>query len=203
MDNVRLPDSSAELMELWRAGNQQAAAVLWRRYAHRLIGLARQRLSTRLARLVDPEDLVQSAYRCFFVGARTDRFVLRHSGDLWRLLVAITLHKIHRQVQYHRAQKRGNPVGQSSDDAPFPDAMRERIRRGKPSAEEAVALTDELEWILRRLEPIRRQMVQLRLQGYEVEEIAATTGRHERTVRRTLEGVKDQLKARCGEYSSD
>src|SRR5947209_1095765 len=84
---------SADLMARWRDGDQQAAGELFRRYADRLRALARTRLSARLARHVDPEDVVQSAYRSFFSGARSDRYALRRSGDLWRLLVSITLHK--------------------------------------------------------------------------------------------------------------
>src|SRR5437879_3375640 len=97
---------SAELMARWRQGDQEAAEELFRRYAERLLALARSRLSARLARHVDPEDVVQSAFRSFFTGARADRFALRRSGDLWRLLVAITLHKLQHQVERHTAGKR-------------------------------------------------------------------------------------------------
>jgi DNA-directed RNA polymerase specialized sigma24 family protein len=41
----------------------------------------------------------------------------------------------------------------------------------------------------------------LRLQGYSLEEIAAATQRCERTVRRILERVKEQLEKRCRECS--
>ena len=35
---------------------------------------------------------MQSAYRSFFVGVREGRYALERGGDLWRLLVALTLH---------------------------------------------------------------------------------------------------------------
>src|SRR5438552_55665 len=94
---------SIKLVAQWRAGNEQAAAQLFHRYALRLITLAHGRLSAKLAARVDPEDVVQSAYRSFFVGARNGRYALERSGDLWRLLVAITLHKVRRQVEVHTA----------------------------------------------------------------------------------------------------
>src|SRR5437764_13076621 len=97
---------SADLMTRWRAGDEGAAATLFHRYAERLLALARGRLSGRLARHVDAEDVLQSAYRSFFSGARDGRFVLHRSGDLWRLLVAITLHKLQRQVERHTTAKR-------------------------------------------------------------------------------------------------
>jgi hypothetical protein len=37
-------DQSGNLVARWRDGDQQAAAVLFQRYADRLIGLARSRL---------------------------------------------------------------------------------------------------------------------------------------------------------------
>src|SRR6202022_1988105 len=102
MDNER----SGNLVARWRAGDQQAAAELFQRYADRLIALARSRLSARLARTVDPEDVVHSAYRSFFADPRAGRYDLERGGDLWRLLVAITLHKLYHQVDRSKAAKR-------------------------------------------------------------------------------------------------
>src|SRR5262245_58097585 len=59
-------ESSVHLVSRWRAGDQQAAAELFRRYASRLIALAQSRLSASMASRVDPEDVVQSVYRSFF-----------------------------------------------------------------------------------------------------------------------------------------
>src|SRR5207245_6051067 len=99
-------NQSAELMARWRGGDQQAADALFQRHAERLLALVRTRLSSQLARRFDPEDVVQSAYRSFFVGARDGRYVLTRSGDLWRLMVGITLNKLYRQVQHHQDRKR-------------------------------------------------------------------------------------------------
>ncbi|MFO0845256.1 MAG: hypothetical protein U0797_23215 [Gemmataceae bacterium] len=72
------------------------------RYAERLWPCCA--LSARLARHVDPEDVVQSAYRSF--AAREGRFTLSRGGDLWRLLVAITVHKVRRLAEHFAAAKR-------------------------------------------------------------------------------------------------
>ena len=66
------------------------------------------------------------------------------------------------------------------------------LARG-PSPVEAVALADELEQVMTRLEPLHRRMLELRLQGYNLLEIGAATKRTERTVRRVLELIKEQL----------
>ena len=191
MDDER----SGNLVARWRAGDQQAAAELFRRYADRLIALARGRLSRRLAARIDPEDVVQSVYHIFFTGAREGRYELGRGGDLWQLLVTLTLHRLCRQARRHGSAKR--------------DVGRERTLGGNgaadlqphllahdPSPPEAAALTDELEQLLARLKPLHRRMVELRLQGHNLDEIAACTQRSERTVMRVLEEVKDILRQR-------
>src|SRR5262249_10784034 len=161
---------SAELLARWRSGDQQAADALFQRYAERLLAVVRTRLSAQLARRFDPEDVIQSAYRSFFAGARDGRYVLAHSGDLWRLLVAITLNKWHRQVQHHQARKR-NPARE--DTPPLSGgslAFKAETLAREPSPVEAAALADELELLMRGLDLPRRRMLELRLQGYTLEE---------------------------------
>lgn len=92
-----------------RQGDERAAEQLFAQYVGRLTALARARLSPRLSARTDPEDVVLSAYRSFFVAAREGQFTLARSGDLWRLLVAITLHKLYRQVRRHEAASRSAP----------------------------------------------------------------------------------------------
>jgi RNA polymerase sigma-70 factor (ECF subfamily) len=197
MSDVLSPESSVELLARWRAGDQQAAAQLWRRYAERLIALVRSRLSARLSRHLDPEDLVQSAYRCFFSGARSDHYVLQHSGDLWRLLVTITRHKLYDQFKRYATRKRDLGLEQPLDEEGLVVRFQTRLLTHEPSPAEAAALADELEEVLRGLKPIQRRMVELRLEGYRLEEIAEATQHHERTVRRLLKWVKQRLQQRC------
>lgn len=189
---------STELMARWRDGDQQAAAELVRRYTERLLALARSRISAPLARHIDPEDVLQSAYRSFFVGTRDGRYVLRRSGDLWRLLAAITLHKLHHQVERHTARKRGGLVAPLDANGCY--GLQAAQLSHEPSPAEAAALADELDQVLSGLEPHQRHTVEMRLRGHNLEEIAAATGRCERTVRRTLELVKERLEQRCREY---
>jgi RNA polymerase sigma factor (sigma-70 family) len=195
-------EPSGELLARWQQGDQEAAGKLWRRYAERLIALARARLSKKLARHVDPEDLVQSAYRSFFVGARQARYVLQHSGDLWRLLVAITLHKLQHQHRRHSARKRAmNRESDPVDERRF--TLQDQLLTREPSPEDAAALTDELEEIMRHLEPMQRQIIEMCLQGLDLKEIAAALGRHEGTVRRNLRQVKEFLKQRCAKWAAE
>jgi RNA polymerase sigma-70 factor (ECF subfamily) len=188
---VDTPDAenSADLLARWKEGDQAAADALFGRYTEQLVALARDRLSTRLAGRLDPEDVVQSAYRSFFANAQG--FVIERTGDLWRLLAAITLHKLHHQVDRHTAARRSVAREQSLGNGRSMDILGPAARA--PSPAEAVALIDEVEQLLRGLAPLHRRMLELRLQGYRIAEIADDTRRSERLVRKVLDGVKAEL----------
>lgn len=193
MDSLLTDLSAEQLLARWQQGDEPAAAELFRRYAQRLVSLARSRLSDRLAQRVDAEDVVQSAYRSFFIAAREGRFELEHGGDLWQLLVTIMLHKLHRQVRRNRADKRSVDREESLDDRPTALRVQPQLFAHEPTPIEAVALMDELEQLIKSLNGVEQRMLELRLQGYNLDEIAAATDRSERTVRRLLERIKGQL----------
>jgi RNA polymerase sigma factor (sigma-70 family) len=183
------------LVNRWREGDERAADDLFHRYVDRLLALARSRLSEKLAARFDPEDVVQSAYRSFFDRARSGGFALEQSGDLWRLLAAITLNKLRHQVERNTAAKRGIDQEHGApcwvSHADFVEMV-----TGDPSPSEVVALADETELLMRDLAPHQRRMVELRLRGYTLEEIAEEVQRSERTVRRVMEQIKQTLELR-------
>jgi RNA polymerase sigma factor (sigma-70 family) len=188
--------SSIELLKQWQAGDQRAAHELYNRYGQRLMALVGSRLSPQLAPRLDAEDVVQSAYRSFFVRARDGRIVLERAGDLWQLLLAITLNKLHRLVKHHQAKKRA--VGR--EQAEGRQAPRTAPEPAYDSfTVEALALAEALAKIRQTSTAVDFRVVELRLQGYTVEEIAAEMQRGERTVRRVLERTKLQLEQWYGE----
>ena len=193
---------SVELVARWRQGDQQAAAELVQRFTERLLALARSQLSAKVARRIDAEDIVQSAYRSFFVGARADRYVLEHSGDLWALLASITMHKLQHQVARHTAGRRSVERESPPSGADSQCGLPADVAARTPSPSEAAALVDEVEAIMQPLKPLQRQMVEMRLQGYGLQEIADATQRSERLVRRVLEQVKKHLKQRYPQYAA-
>ena len=178
-----------DLLNRWREGDQQAATDLYNRYAARLMRLVANRLSDKFAQRLDPEDVVQSVCRTFFAHARAGDFVLQRSGDLWQLLMAISLNKIHRQVRNHARAKR-NVARELHPDRADPGNLH---LNGNPGVKEALALAEVLERLRLELKPVDHGMIELRLQGYTVVEIAARTQRCERTVWRVLGRVKCQL----------
>jgi len=183
------------LMNRWREGDERAADDLFHRYVDRLLALARSRLSEKLAARFDPEDVVQSAYRSFFDKAKNGRFALERSGDLWRLLAAITINKLNHQIERNTAAKRGIDQEQGASSWLGQLDLVEAVT-GDPSPSEVVALADEMELLMRDLAPQNRRMLELRLRGYTLEEIAVEVQRSERTVRRVMEQVKQTLELR-------
>jgi RNA polymerase sigma factor (sigma-70 family) len=185
--------TSVDLVARWRDGDQKAADELFHRYADRLVALAHTRLSTKIARRANAEDVVQSVYRSFFVNARAGRYSLERSGDLWRLLVAITLHKLRGQVERHTADKRNIHQEQAGEGPSGGFGLSVAALAAEPSPAEAAALADEIEEVMKRLEPLHRQILELRLQGNNLEEIATVVNRSIRTVKRGLSAIRQQL----------
>ena len=193
--NGLVEDTAVKLLAQWRNGDERAATELFSRYANRLIALARSRLSAKLARRVDPEDVVQSAYRSFFAGARDGQYDIQRGGDVWKLLVTIALCKLRNQAKHHMADKRSIAVEQPFGSEDSLHGIPGTAWVQEPSPMTALALVDELEGVMRNLDPVARRTLELRLQGHTQYEISAQTGRSVASVCRTLAGVKQQLEA--------
>lgn len=186
-------DPSADLVKRWQAGDQQAAAELFRRYANRLVMLARSRLSRSINQHVDAEDVVQSVCRIFFAKARDNRYELQRGGDLWQLLVTMTLDKLKNQAKrFHQAKRDVNRQQNYGNEDSLLDLQPQVLAR-EPTPLETVVLTDLLQQTVRNLDSLGRRVFELRLQGHKLEEIAKATDVSERTVCRILEEVKQQL----------
>lgn len=194
--DAALPTESVQLLKRHSAGDRLAASEIFARYTARLVALARSRMSPKLARRIDPEDVVQSAYRSFFRRdwrAPQDAAV---SGRLWALLAGITVKKVLRQAEAHSAQKRAISVEcPSTEESDVADILCRSVD-GEPTPAEAAALSDELDRIARELPPLERQIWDLRLEGWDYEEIGTRVGRSTRTVRRVIDRLRSELEAR-------
>ena len=174
-----------ELIEKFKAGSQSAATELFDRYCERLLGLARKRIGQRMASRIDPEDVIQSAFRTFFSRVRNDEFKFEAENDLFKLLVRLTVNKTLRQIAHHRAAKRdpGKEAGQGSGESD----IFSQLTSGDPPPEVEVALLDEFERFLSKLPEFDRKVLELKLQGNTTAEIADTLKSYERKIRRVLE----------------
>lgn len=189
-------DTSVDLLKRWKDGDEAAATALFDRYVNQLCGLARNRLSERMKRRVEPEDIVNSAYRSFFRKAGDDQYTLSRSGDLWKLLAAITINKLRGQVEFHTAQKRGIYTEESLATTRSTMGIGPQAIGTEPTPEDAAAVVEELETVMADLTPIQRTVFELALQNKDESEIAEAIQRSGRTVRRALAEIKDGLEQR-------
>ncbi|MCE9526781.1 MAG: sigma-70 family RNA polymerase sigma factor [Planctomycetales bacterium] len=170
----------------------QASRALFEQFSQRLIGLARCHLDARLKNKVDPEDVVQSAYKSFFLRYGDQALATQGSDALWSLLTLITLRKCADRARYYRADRRdmnqevGAPTGSQ------PEFWREAVSR-EPTPEHAMVLAETVEKVLREVGADERQVVELSLQGYSTQEISEQLSRAERSVRRLRERVRKYL----------
>ncbi len=183
------PPQEQVLIDLWRGGDQDAARQIVERYFDRLLLLARRRISQRLASRVDPEDIVQSVFRTFFVRLKDGQFAFQDEDDLCKLLMRITLHKTLRQVAFHKAAKRDPYLETNQGDCHRDQLL--AVLDEEPSAEATVAFLDQLEHFLEQLEPQTRRILEMRVQGYTNEEIAKELNVYDRKIRRAIERVRD------------
>jgi RNA polymerase sigma-70 factor (ECF subfamily) len=183
--------SFAELLDGLRRGDEGAAQELFRRYAGRLIGLARSRLSDQLRGKVDPEDVMQSVFKSFFRRQAAAEYELDSWDSLWSLLTVITLRKCGYRTRHFRAARRDVRREQTVDAADAAADWQALAR--EPSPDEAAALTETVEQLLRGLDERERAIVELALQGLKAPEISPQVGVAERSVYRVLERVKGRL----------
>jgi RNA polymerase sigma-70 factor (ECF subfamily) len=182
------PRDERELFELLRAGDQQAARDVVDAYTNRLLALARARISQRMARRIDPEDILQSVFRTFFGRVKAGRFTIEGQDDLAKLLVGITVRKTLRQVAFHRAAKRDPDLEKSVEDSA--SSSLPELPGVEPSPEATVTFLDLLEHFLSKLRPRDRQIIEMRFQGYSNDEIAQSLGTSDRQVRRAVEHIR-------------
>jgi RNA polymerase sigma factor (sigma-70 family) len=186
-------DSFSDVMARLRAGDEAAAREVFQRFVGKLIRLAHDQFDAVLRRKVDPEDVVQSAYKSFFLRYGAGKLEVENWGNLWSLLTMITLRKCLDRVEYHRAGCRDvQREAAAQPDAEATAPWWEAVAR-EPTPEEAAILVDTVEQLLRDLQAEERPILEMSLQGYTTQEITERLGLAERSVRRLRERIRKRL----------
>src|SRR5262249_1546416 len=137
-----------DLIRRVRAGDQEAATILVKRYESAIRRAVRFRLSeARLGTLLDPMDICQSVLASFFIRAASGQYELQPPNQLLRLLTAMARNKLNSQARKQHAQRRDLRRISSSGqgDSQFVDAG------DSPSKE--IAVRDLLMAVQSRLSP--------------------------------------------------
>jgi RNA polymerase sigma-70 factor (ECF subfamily) len=173
------------LVELCRTGDQDAASTIYRRYAGRLRSLVSAQCAAELQARFDAEDIVQSVFRAFFQGVQEASYDVPEGQELWGLLFVIALHKVRNQATFHRAAKRDVSQTVGGDcfdhhDLADDDASLAFLQ---------MLIEDEL----KGYPPVNRQIIRMRIEGYDIAEIVQQAGRSRRTVERVLQEFRKRL----------
>lgn len=194
---TRLP-SDTSLLAKWRGGCQKAAQELYDRYGPRVRGLIQARLSTDLAQRLDPEDVVQSIFRRFFIKVREGDYDVPRGEDLWGLFLVIALNKLRSEASFHRADKRDVRRTVQGELLTYVSEAR------SPKNEETFHILQlTIEEILQSIPEQHRVMIEMRIEGHEILEIARVTGRSKRTVERCLHEIRSRLREKLRAESGE
>jgi RNA polymerase sigma-70 factor (ECF subfamily) len=136
-----------------------------------------------VASRLSPDDIVQSVFRTLFEGVVERAYTVPAGRELWGLLCVLALNKVRERVAYHQAARRDvRRTAGGVETIPDDDA-------------EARRLGIEVDDLLGRFRPSDREVIHLRMTGYELTEIADQTGRSLRTIERVLQKVRSRLAA--------
>lgn len=196
-----------ELITRVRDGDEQAAQLLWNRYADQIVEVARRTLKDSPRRVQDEEDVAVVAFKSLLAGISAGRFPdLDHREQLWRLLMVITTRKAAAVIDKDRRQKRGGGDVRG-DSAVMPKETDESVLGGfdvlrseKPEPEIAAAVADETHQLLAILpDEMAQQIAVLKMEGYTHDEIAEKLGCNTRTVERRLKQIREVWQRRLDE----
>jgi len=182
-----------------KAGESTAARGLWEQYYRRLVGLARRKLGHGPRRVVDEEDIVQSAFASFCRGAREGRFPDLHDRHgLWPLLLLITERKAYDHLG--KVRRREGKVHMAGESAVMNRDERS-VQRGldglpgpDPTPAFAATMAESVRRLLAMLDDRLREVALLKLDGYTNAEIAKRIGRVVPTVELRLRMIRAKWK---------
>ena len=190
--------SDHSLLRRFRRGQDDGPTLLYLRYAERLRALAAAQSSSALAARVDPEDIVQSVFRTFFRRAAQGQYDVPEGEEIWKLLLVIALNKIRAVGAFHRAARRD--VRLTSGGEAFDRAVDAEAGRDEGALAVLRLVIDE---VLERLPAGHRPIVERRIEGYEVAEIARDVRRSKRTVERVLQEFRRTLDRQVHDLDRD
>lgn len=179
-----MSSTDGSLITRVKNGDKVAASELYERYAARVFGLVRTQMADYLRAQTEPEDIVQSIFKSVFRGMTTGSYTAPPSGTLWHLIAVIAVNKVRRNARRQAADKRDDRRTESIDANEF-TILSDRLSL----AEMETAINEAIEC----LKPSEREVVLLRVKGFNVEEIAAQTTRSRRTVERLLQHAREKL----------
>ena len=169
-----------------RSGDDEAARRIWQHFSPRVAALARQRLPVWLRRIVDGDDVANSAMCSVIMGLREGRYQeLRDRDELWALLAFVTVQKARNEIAKASCQKRLAPgtTEPVTQEIVAPDRPPDLIVRAAEQFQFLIKL-------LRSKEAILEPIALWKFEGYSNDEIAQRLGCSRSKVARKLELIR-------------
>lgn len=185
--------SFIDLKDRLHRGDPTASEEIFLRYAQQLLRVVVPRISSSLKQKVDPEDIVQSAFRSFFRADPVNAFQTDGWNDLWSILVTITLRKCRYQVRHFLTAKRN--VNRELSGGSYGASQDWHVVASEPTPGEAAEMADLVQHFLSSLNDRNRFIAEAILRGMSPADIAKQLGLTERTIYRQIEQIKDKLSA--------
>jgi RNA polymerase sigma-70 factor, ECF subfamily len=174
--------SDGSLIAKIREGDDGAADGLYQKYSHRIMGLVQSQMGELLRSVTEPEDIVQSVFKSVFRGVMSGAYDAPEGQTMWQLLAVISVNKVRRKARLQLAERR---------DARRTTAIEHDSQVGLTFDNSEIELS--VKEVLETLDELDQIVVQYRLEGHTVEEIASKTDRSRRTIERSLQRIRDQL----------
>ncbi len=178
-------------------GDEAGAREIFERFAKPLIAHARLRMAPRVRQKVDPEDVVQSAFKSFFRRQADEQFTFDDWEGLWGLLLQITIRKCHRWAERFSAQRRNLGAETPLSSVDRSDRF-DQPSGHEPGPSEVAILNETIDALKAELDPIEWDILTLRLDEHSVLEISRMVSRSERTVARALQRIRRLLGGELG-----
>ena len=182
-----------ELIRRVRAGDQDAAAELVKRYEPAIRRAVRFRLAdARLGSLLDSIDICQSVLGSFFIRAAAGQYNLETPEQLLKLLTTMARNKLISQARKQHTQSRDKRRVTSGAQGV------EQLVSTSPSPSKQLAVRDLLQEIKRRLSADERRMLELKNKGEDWAAIAIELGGTPEALRRRLSRALDRVAKELG-----
>ncbi|MFM7150422.1 MAG: RNA polymerase sigma factor, partial [Gemmataceae bacterium] len=158
-----------DLLQQLRAGNENAAAELVRRYEPEIRREVRFVLrDPLLRRSFDSQDISQSVMGSFFLRVTLGEYNLQSTSDLTRLLLSMARNKVADAARRYRAKRRDHRRATSLEQID--------LKASGQTPSQIVENRDLLEMVMNRMDSEEQKLMNLREAGQEWRDIAEIMG---------------------------
>ena len=175
-----------------RSGDSEALEKLVAQYEPELRIVARMRLGAALRPHLDSIDLVQSVHRSLLVGLRADRFDISSPEKLIALALTIVRRKVAKHWRHLKRQQRLSGVDDGCSDDLVDTLL--ALQSSEPTVSESSGIREHLQRLMLELDPIERQLIAMRIDGFSTIDVARALDLDPDVLRVKLSRVRKRLR---------